>query len=229
MKILLLEDDPDASARVAAGLKGEPDMELVAVDTVPAAHVAATRGGFDVLVLDRMVGEDDGLALLRRLRAADIDTPAIVLSNLGSMRSRVEGLEAGADDYLAKPFEPEELIARLKALTRRLRPGGHAGVLVVGDLEVRKKARTAFWREEHLDLAPKEFDVLLNLVENLDIVVSRQMLWNACWPEYRIPPQTNVVDVSLSRLRAKLQAASGLSLIETVRGQGFVVRSVGEP
>lgn len=226
MQILLLEDDPDATARVSAALEVETDMALTAVDSVNAALLAATRGGFDVLVLDRMVGDEDGLALLRRLREADIDTPAIVLSNLGAMRSRVEGLEAGADDYLAKPFEPEELVARLKALRRRLRPGGHAGVLVVGDLEVRKKARTALWREEHLDLAPKEFDVLLNLVENLDIVVSRQMLWNACWPEYRIPPQNNVVDVSLSRLRAKLQAVAGASLIETVRGQGFVVRSV---
>lgn len=229
MKILLLEDDPDAASRVSGALAAEGDMELTSVDSVPAALAAAAHGGFDVLVLDRMVGDEDGLALLRRLREADIDTPAIVLSNLGAMRNRVEGLEAGADDYLAKPFEPEELVARLRALRRRLRPGGHAGVLVVGDLEVRKKARTAFWREQHLDLAPKEFDVLLNLVENLDIVVSRQMLWDACWPEYRIPPQTNVVDVSLSRLRSKLQSVADIPLIETVRGQGFIVRSASAP
>lgn len=225
MRILLLEDEAEAADRVVAALQADAGAALTVVSNVDVALAAATRQPFDILILDRMVGDEDGLAVLRRLRDAEIATPAIVLSNLSTTRNRVEGLDAGADDYLAKPFEPDELVARVRALHRRLQPGGHASVLLVDGLEVRRKARTAFWRERHLELAPKEFDILQYLTENHDIVVSRQMLWDACWPEYRIPPQTNVIDVSLSRLRAKIAAIAGRPVIETVRGQGFLLRS----
>ena len=172
-----------------------------------------------------MVEGLDGLSTLQRLRDMDVQTPALFLSNLGQTRSRVEGLDAGADDYISKPFEADELIARVKALLRRARQEAHPDVIVLGGLEVRVKARTVHWDGEHVDLSPKEFEILKFLAENHDQIVSRQMIWNEVWPEYRIPPQINVIDVNLSRLRSKLEAAAGRPLVETVRKQGFVLRS----
>jgi two-component system OmpR family response regulator len=148
-----------------------------------------------------------------------------MLSNLGQTRSRVEGLDGGADDYLAKPFEVDELSARVRSLARRARQTAHPDVILIGRLEVRVKARTVHWNECHVDLSPKEFDILTFLARNSGDIVSRQMIWNSVWPEYRIPPQINVIDVNLSRLRAKLDAAAGQPLIETVRTQGFVLRA----
>lgn len=223
MRFLLLEDDPDAAARVHAALADWPELEVSAYSCIENAVRAAAAHPFDALILDRMVGDGDGVEALMRLRDMEVRTPALILSNLGATRSRVEGLDAGADDYLVKPFEPEELMARLRAMLRRGSTKGHPEVFLLGDLEVRIKARTAHWRDAHLDLSPKEFDIIAFLAANHGLVVSRQMLWDACWPEYRIPPQVNVIDVNLSRLRAKVQAVAGRPVIETVRGQGFRV------
>ncbi len=223
LSVLLLEDDADAAERVVRVLDGLADIDIFwrGEDALRAAGGRA----YDLLILDRMVEGLDGLGVLQRLRGMEVATPALVLSNLGQTRSRVEGLDAGADDYLAKPFEADELIARVNALVRRARQQAHPEVMVVGDLEVRIKARTVHWRGQHVDLSPKEFEILRYLAENHDQIVSRQMIWNAAWPEYRIPPQINVIDVNLSRLRAKLEAVAGQPLVETVRKQGFVVRS----
>jgi len=224
MRVLLLEDDDDAAERVIqaiSGAGGQVDRHARGEDALKAAAAEA----YDVLILDRMVEGLDGLTTLKRLRAMDVQTPALFLSNLGQSRSRVEGLDAGGDDYLAKPFENEELLARVNALLRRSRREAHPDVIVLADLEVRIKARTVHWRGAHVDLSPKEFEILKYLAENHDQIVSRQMIWNAVWPEYRIPPQINVIDVNLSRLRSKLEAAAGSPLVETVRKQGFVIRS----
>lgn len=224
MRVLLLEDDDDAADRVVQAISaagGAVDRHVRGEDALKAAAAEA----YDVLILDRMVEGLDGLTTLKRLRAMDVQTPALFLSNLGQSRSRVEGLDAGGDDYLAKPFENEELLARVNALLRRSKREAHPDVIVLGDLEVRIKARTVHWRGEHVDLSPKEFEILKYLAENHDQIVSRQMIWNAVWPEYRIPPQINVIDVNLSRLRSKLEAAVGSPLVETVRKQGFVIRS----
>lgn len=225
MRFLVLEDDVEAAERVKTALADWPDLELRLVATIDAALRAAAAEPMDALILDRMVGEEDGLAALRRLRALGVTTPALVLSNLGATRNRVEGLDAGADDYLVKPFEAEELVARLRALLRRSTTRGHPEVRIVGDLEVRTKARTVHWVDRHIDLSPKEFEIVAFLAANHDLIVSRAMLWDACWPEFRIPPQINVIDVNLSRLRAKIQAVAGKPVIETVRGQGFVIRT----
>jgi two-component system OmpR family response regulator len=225
MRVLLLEDDDDAAGRVAEALAGAGINGVERFVRGEDALKAAAASAYDVLILDRMVEGLDGLTTLQRLRAMDVNTPTLFLSNLGQTRSRVEGLDAGADDYLAKPFEADELIARVQALGRRARRESHPDVLVVGGLEVRIKARTVHWRGEHVDLSPKEFEILKYLAENHDQIVSRQMIWNAVWPEYRIPPQINVIDVNLSRLRAKLEASAGRPLVETVRKQGFVLRS----
>lgn len=225
MRILLLEDDADAAERVRTALANDADLDLqVAGGVAEAVRYAAARP-FDALILDRMVRDGDGLDALSQLRDLGVRTPALVLSNLSATRHRVEGLDAGADDYLVKPFEADELVARLRAMLRRGSTQGHPEVFLLGELEVRIKARTAHWRNRYLDLSPKEFDMLAFFAANHDLVVSRQMLWDACWPEYRIPPQMNVIDVNLSRLRAKIQAVAGLGLIETVRGQGFCLAS----
>lgn len=225
MRFLVLEDDAEAADRVKAALADWPDLELRLVSSIDDALRAAAAERMDALILDRMVGEEDGLSALRRLRELGVSTPALVLSNLGATRNRVEGLDAGADDYLVKPFEAEELVARLRALLRRSTTRGHPEVRIVGDLEVRTKARTVHWADRHVDLSPKEFEIVAFLAANHDLIVSRTMLWDACWPEFRIPPQINVIDVNLSRLRAKIQAVAGMPVIETVRGQGFVIRT----
>ncbi len=224
MRVLLLEDDDDAAERVVEAVTGAGLAVERFVRGDDALRAAAAEP-YDLLILDRMVEGLDGLSTLRRLRGMDVKTPALFLSNLGQTRSRVEGLDAGGDDYLAKPFEAEELLARVNALLRRTRREPHPDVIVLGALEVRIKARTVHWRDQHVDLSPKEFEILRFLAENHDQIVSRQMIWNACWPEYRIPPQINVIDVNLSRLRSKLEAAAGKPLVETVRKQGFVIRS----
>jgi two-component system OmpR family response regulator len=225
MRVLLLEDDDEAAERVVSTLGGQGIDDVDRFVRGEEALKAAAGQHYDVLILDRMVEGMDGLATLQRLRAMDVRTPALFLSNLGQARSRVEGLDAGADDYISKPFEAEELMARINALVRRARQEAHPDVLVIGKLEVRIKARTVHWEGEFVDLSPKEFEILRFLAENHDQIISRQMIWQEVWPEYRIPPQINVIDVNLSRLRTKLEASTGVNLIETVRKQGFVVRS----
>lgn len=223
LQILLLEDDLEAAERVVEALS-PGGIRVVHVQRGDDALRLAASTPFDVLVLDRMVEGMDGLQVLGALRRVDVRTPAMILSNLGQTRSRVEGLDGGADDYLAKPFEPDELASRVRALARRGRETAHPDVILLGPLEVRVKARTVHWDGKYVDLSPKEFEILLFLARNANDVVSRQMIWNAAWPEYRIPPQINVIDVNLSRLRAKLDAVTGRALIETIRTQGFVLR-----
>ncbi|MGZ8363854.1 MAG: response regulator transcription factor [Caulobacteraceae bacterium] len=224
MRVLLLEDDDDAAERVTNALASRADTIDRFVRGEDALKAAAGEP-YDILILDRMVEGMDGLQALQRLRAMEVRTPALVVSNLSQTRSRVEGLDAGADDYISKPFEADELIARVNALVRRSRQDAHPDVIVLGSLEVRVKARTVHWAGAHVDLSPKEFEILKYLAENHDQIVSRQMIWNTVWPEYRIPPQINVIDVNLSRLRSRLEAAAGKPLVETVRKQGFVLRS----
>jgi two-component system, OmpR family, response regulator len=225
LRILLLEDDQDAAERVRAALSAWEGAEIHHVTHGEEALRRAASEPFDVLVLDRMVEGMDGLQALERLRALDIRTPALVLSNLGATRNRIEGLDAGADDYLAKPFDAEELVARLRALVRRASAEANPDAIILGALDLRLKARTVHWAGRHVDLSPKEFEILKYLAENSDTIASREMIWNAAWPEYRIPPQINVIDVNLSRLRAKLESVAGRPLVETVRKQGFVLRS----
>lgn len=223
MRILLLEDDADAAERVRAALARAGLMDITCVTRGEDMVRLAAHTAFDALILDRMNDGQDGLAALRQLRAMDVRTPALALSNLAAPRHRVEGLNAGADDYLGKPFDADELVARMVALVRRARADPHPEIIVLGPLEIRVRARTVHWRGAHVDLSPKEFEILKFLAENADAVVSRQMIWNACWPEYHIPPQINVIDVNLSRLRAKLDAVVGHPLVNTIRKQGFVL------
>ncbi len=223
MRVLLLEDDGEAAQRVLAALTEAGYDDVTRVTRGEDALRMAAGTPYDVIILDRMNDGMDGLDALAKLRELEVRTPVLALSNLGSTRNRIEGLDAGADDYLAKPFDAEELVARVNALLRRAKADPHPEVIVLGKLEIRVKARTVHWAGGFIDLSPKEFEILKFLAENAEVVVSRQMIWNACWPEYRIPPQINVIDVNLSRLRAKLDHAVGTTVIHTVRKQGFII------
>ena len=225
MLVLLLEDEVDDADRVRSALK---DWQGVRIEHVTHGEQALERAGatsFDILILDRMAEGMDGLEALRRLRANDIRTPALVLSNLAATRSRIEGLDAGADDYLAKPFDADELVARLRALLRRASAEAKPDALILGALDLRLKARTAHWNKVHVKLSDTEFDILKFLAENHDEEVTREQLWGAVWLKFNFQPMNNVIDVGVSRLRKKLTDVAGRPLVETVRNRGFVLRT----
>ena len=216
MHILIIEDDRETAAHVAALLAAEAHRVEV-TDTGAAGLARAAATGFDLIIADRMLPEMDGLAVIGRLRALDIHTPVLVLSALGRAANKVEGLEEGADDYLAKPFSDDELLARVRALLRRARSEPHPEIMLVGDVEIRIKARTVHRSGVHVALSPKEFELLRCLAEHAGAFVPRALLLERVW-NLRFDPQTNVVDVHISRLRAKLEDGFDTTVIHTARG-----------
>lgn len=180
----------------------------------------AGMGDFDVIILDRMLPDIDGLTVVKRMRETGIGTPVLMLSALGRTVDRAEGLDAGADDYLAKPFEAEELLARLRALHRRASGRAHNAVIIHGAFECHVKARTAFRGNKHLPLSPKEFELFRYLIENAGEVVTREMLLRDVW-KMSFDPQTNVVDVNIGRLRRKLEDGFNTPALETIWGTGY--------
>ncbi|MBW8851685.1 MAG: response regulator transcription factor [Xanthomonadales bacterium] len=225
MRILLVEDDALIASFVEKGLRESGHVVDRVGDGVEGLHRAQTEH-YDALVLDRMLPGLDGLALLRRLREGGDATPALVLSSLGDVEHRVEGLREGADDYLAKPFSFVELLARLEGLQRRARPGapGPATVLEVADLRMDLLKRTVHRAGQAVDLQPREFRLLEYLMRNAERVVSRTMLLEAVW-DYHFDPQTNVIDVHVSRLRQKIDRGHAQPLLHTVRGAGYLLGS----
>ena len=224
LHILLIEDDPLVAAAVAEIVL----REQITVQIASTAEEGLRRAGHadvDVIVMDRMLPGLDGLAAVARLRQAGIATPVLMLSALGRADHRVEGLDVGADDYLAKPFDPAELLARLRALHRRGATLANQPVLLHGDIELHIKARTAHREGRHLALSPKEFELLKYLMEHAGEVVTRQMLLQNVW-KLSFDPQTNVIDVNLVRLRRKLEDGFATTCLETVRGQGYRLRPV---
>ena len=224
MRILLIEDDPETSRFVRRGLEEAGHVLDHAADGKQGL-LLALDADHDALVVDRMLPGLDGLAIVRSLRAAGRDTPVLVLSALGEVDDRVEGLRAGGDDYLVKPFALAELSARLEALARRR--GGTAAPatrLAVADLEMDLLARTVKRAGRAIDLKPREFRLLEHLMRHAGQVVTRTMLLEAVW-DYHFDPQTNVIDVHVSRLRRKVDRDFGAALIHTVRGAGYVIRA----
>lgn len=218
-RILIVEDDPETAAAVAAEVRGVGGMPVV-METL-AAGLAASTEDFRVIVLDRMLPGGDGVDAIARMRAAGASGLILVLSALGRAANRVEGLEKGADDYLPKPFEPEELRARLRALLRR----GTMQVLdndllAFGALEIRMKARTVHVNRAHVAVSPKEFELITYFARNAGQVVTRMQLLENVW-KLHFDPGTNVVDVHVGRLRRKLEDA-GSTAIQTARGEGYV-------
>ena len=226
MRILLIEDDPETSRFIRKGLEEAGHVVDHAGDGREGL-LLALDAEHEAIVVDRMLPGLDGLSIVRSLRAAKRSTPVLVLSALGEVDDRVEGLRAGGDDYLVKPFALAELSARLDALARR-RGAGDGGApavtrLVVADLEMNLLARTVTRAGRALDLKPREFRLLEYLMRHAGQVITRTMLLEAVW-DYHFDPQTNIIDVHVSRLRRKVDRDFGPPLIHTVRGAGYVIR-----
>ena len=183
----------------------------------------ALDGGYDVLVVDRMLPKLDGLSVISALRAKKIETPVLILSALGQVDDRVKGLRAGGDDYLPKPYSFSELLARIEVLARRRGGRGEETVYRVADLELDRLAHRVSRGEQEIVLQPREFRLLEYLMKHAGQVVTRTMLLENVW-DYHFDPQTNVIDVHMSRLRAKIDKGFARPLLHTVRGAGYVIR-----
>lgn len=223
MQILVIEDDADMRDYLTTGLTQVGHQVLGCEDGAEGLR-EALAGQFDVIVLDRMLPSMDGLAVLRELRAQGRETPVLMLSALGDVDHRVEGLRDGADDYLAKPFSLVELKARVDALARRQAKSTETLVLQVGDLSLDLLSHKAHRAGQDIELWPVEYRLLEYLMRNAGQVVTRGMLLENVW-NLSFDPQTNVVEVHMSRLRGKVDKEFEHKLIHTVRGEGYVIRA----
>ena len=219
MKILLIEDDPHTSAYVANGLREHGHVVEHSASGRDGLFLAS-GGGYDVMVIDRMLPGLDGLAIVKTVRAAGVKAPVLLLTTLGGVNDRVEGLEAGADDYLTKPFAFAELLARVNALARRPPMADEGTVLRVGDLELDRLKRTVTRGGKRIELQAQEFRLLEYLMRNSGQVVTRTMLLENVWG-FHFDPHTSVVETHISRLRAKVDRDFDDELIHTVRGSGY--------
>lgn len=219
MRLLVVEDDETTGAYIARGLREEGQtVDLVANGR--EALIQATSAPYDVLIVDRMVPELDGMALVRTLRGAGNQTPIIFLTSLGSVEDRIDGLTAGGDDYLVKPFAFGELSARVAALGRRAPTLDQETVLVAGDLRMDLIRRKVTRGEVEIDLLPREFAILEHLLRRKGRVQTRTMLLESIW-DISFDPMTNVVETHISRMRAKIDKPFDTDLIKTVRGAGY--------
>jgi len=224
MHVLVVEDDERVAGHVVKGLKGEGWQVDHVADGREALFQAAS-GVYDVIVLDRMLPNVDGLKILQTLRASGDHTPVLILSALGDVDNRVKGLRAGGDDYLAKPFAFSELLARVEALSRRKGAvAPETTELSLGDLHMNLLSRTVTRAGQLIDLTAREFLLLEYLLRNAGRVVSRSMLLEAVW-DYNFDPQTNIIDQHISRLRAKVDKDFAPPLVQTVRGMGYSLRA----
>jgi len=219
MRILIVEDDREAANYIRKGLRESGHVADHAPDGEEGLEMARAAE-YDVLVVDRMMPRMDGLTMVAALRGDNIRTPVLILSALGEVDDRVEGLKAGGDDYLVKPYAFAELLARVEALARRRDPDAVKTRLVVGDLEMDLLARKVTRGEEEILLQPREFRLLEFLMKHSGQVVTRTMLLEKVW-DYHFDPQTNVIDVHISRLRSKIDKPFPRALLHTVRGAGY--------
>jgi len=221
-RILTIEDDAVTAREIAAELQAAGN-DVECVGDGRAGFERALAGGYDAITLDRMLPGMDGLELVSELRRAGVDTPVLMISALSDVDARVRGLRAGGDDYLTKPFAPEEMAARIEVLLRR-GAGVRETSLRVGDLELDLIARDARRGGAALDLLPLEFRLLEYLMRHAGQVLTRTMIFEAVWG-YHFDPGTNVIDVHIGRLRRKVDAAGFEPLIHTVRGCGYAMRA----
>ncbi len=223
LNLLLVEDDAVFAQAMAEELRGLDHRVTVAIDGREAL-AAVDSAPFDAVVLDRMLPKVDGMSVLARLRGGNMTVPVIMLTALGRSVEKVEGLEAGADDYVVKPVAAAELSARLAAIVRgRGWTGGSADTIRAGDIVV-SPTKFRAWRDgTALDLGKLEFKLLAEFVANADAVLTRAMLVERVWG-YDFAPTTNIVDVYVRHLRVKLTAAGGEDPIATVRGVGYMLR-----
>ncbi|MCP5208371.1 MAG: response regulator transcription factor [Hahellaceae bacterium] len=223
MRILVIEDDQEVGNYLVKGLKESDHVVDYAADGKEGFMLAASEN-YDVMIIDRMLPGMDGLSIIKGVRAAGNQTPVLILSALGEVDDRVEGLRGGGDDYLTKPFSFSELLARLEVLVRRAKQSSETETeLHVADLEMDLLARTVKRKGEEIDLQPREFRLLEYLVRHAGQVVTRTMLLENVW-DYHFDPQTNVIDVHISRLRSKIDKGFDSPLLHTVRGAGYSLR-----
>lgn len=224
MRVLVIEDDREQADFIDKTLTGAGHQVALAANGVSGLE-QARNAEFDALVVDRMIPEKPGLQLMEEFRDAGGRTPALFLSALSDVDNRVKGLKAGADDYLAKPFAPEELVARVEALGRRQSSNEPpVTTLKVGDLEMDLLSRNVTRGETRIDLQPREFKLLEFLMRHAGQTVTRTMLLEKVW-NYHFDPQTNVIDVHISRLRAKIDKEFDQALLQTVRGAGYCLQA----
>lgn len=223
---LIIEDDRENARYLANGLTEMGHVAVVCHDGVDALQ-KALKTTWDVIILDRMLPDNvDGLSILSTLRALGKKTPVLVLSALAAVDDRINGLKAGGDDYLVKPFSFAELIARLEALVRRTQADTGVRELHVADLVANLTSRKVERAGMPIALQPREFRLLVYLMMNADNVVTRTMLLEAVW-DYRFDPQSNVIDVQMSRLRRKIDTGFSSALVHTVRGAGYMLSDKG--
>lgn len=228
MNVLVVEDDPAIAKYLSDGLRsfGHETLSVISGEA-GLQHLAHNQA--DVIVLDRMLPSICGLSMLKTLRSRGDATPVLMLSALGTLDQRIEGLDAGADDYLVKPFEIGEVAARLNAIVRRASAAVNSGAafetLRVGSVTIDPAQRRATRAGRMLHLNNKEFGLLVALVRNADKLVTRKMLIEIVWG-YSFDPNTNIVESNLSRLRAKLlRDGADTDPVETVRGAGYILRT----
>ncbi len=224
MRILLVEDEPKIAMAVKQALAAEDHEVALAASGEEGFFLAQTQG-FDLMIFDIMLPGRDGIEILASLRRAGNRNPVLLLTSKDTVEDRVRGLDAGADDYLGKPFAISELQARVRALGRR-NPAEPAAILRLEDLELDRLRHAASRAGKPLDLTAREFDLLEYLMRHVDQVVSREMLARDVWKEpSRHSPIDNVIDVHIARLRRKLDEPFARKLLHTVRGVGFVIRA----
>jgi DNA-binding response OmpR family regulator len=224
VRVLLIEDDAKTARAVASGLRSE-GFEPAVANTGEEGFFLLSRESFDLVILDWMLPGRDGIEVLRTLRARDAKTPVLLLTARDAVDDRVLGLNAGADDYLVKPFAFAELLARIRALLRR---ADFANPLrqQIGDLTLDVQTRRVVRGSREIALTPREFDLLAFLAQHHDETVTRQMIAREVWREpNRATPLDNVIDVHLAHLRRKLDDGEDVKLIQTVRAVGFVLRA----
>lgn len=221
MKILLIEDDEETAAYILNGL-GEAGHLGEHCPDGRDGLVMATTEDYDVLIVDRMLPGLDGLGLVKTLRSAGVTTPVLFLTAISGIDDRVEGLDAGGDDYLVKPFAFSELLARVAALGRRPPMAAEETVLKVADLELNLIQRVVSRGGREIELRPREFHLLEYLLRNAGKVVTRTMLLERVW-DFNFDPRTNVVETHISRLRGKIDKPFDEKLIKTVHGVGYII------
>lgn len=230
MRVLVAEDDRRTAEYLVKGLSESGHVVDRTADGATALAMALD-GVYDALILDRMLPEIDGLEVVRRLRRNRVQTPVLMLSGVATTADRVEGLQAGCDDYLAKPYAFAELLARLEALGRRRDPARGGSVLRIADLELDTGSRIVSRAGQTIELQRREFLLLERLLRHAGEVVTRTMLLEAAWP-YDFEPRGNIVDMHIHRLRNKVDHGFSVRLIHTIAGAGYTIRlaaAVAEP
>jgi two-component system OmpR family response regulator len=220
-RILTIEDDPITANEIVTELQSYGNEVDRAADGNEGL-TKALHGRYDAITLDRMLPGLDGLALVTELRRAGVETPVLMISALSDVDARVRGLRAGGDDYLTKPFAPDEMAARVEVLLRRRRAQAPETMLRVGDLELDLITRIAKRGTEKLELLPIEFRLLEFMMRNSGQVLTRTMIFEHVWG-YHFDPGTNVIDVHIARLRRKVDSGEAPPLIRTVRGCGYMI------